>query len=536
MIGNRSKARFARGHPCARRETTVAAVFMFLVSACGTAAVTRGPAPGVKEEKPTFALMKKAEAKPSATLVERAGLSEGEVLTLEAEVDAKDAPGDASLRVSVFEGMEAIRLQPSWKAPVIGLIHAGQSVEAMVDAPIEGAGVEPCLGGWYAVAPRGFVCVGHRSTLLRNDPRTAAAAEALLGSPARALFRYGVSIGSPRYLRIPTREEQRREEPGLVEHLSRMPEANEEGAIDTHPAGMAPTAALRRYFSQPARTLVSDEGAFEGMKVAWTREFDAEGRTWLLTPDLALIPKDKVRVKSLPSLRGVDLREGGEAALPMAYLWLGEAPKLRKGPGGALVETGEVWPRQGFVPLSGRVVKQGRALYLEARDGSYVRQDRVTRIERARSRPKGVGPKDKWISVRATRGYLVAYEGDKPVYATAVSPGMNGVNPALEYTTKPGLYSVQVKALSWDMAGVERGKPWVVKDVPFVAFYKDNFGLHGAWWHDDFGRPKSHGCINLSPEDARALFAWMDPVLPEGWYSVSALGEKLKGTVIEVRP
>jgi hypothetical protein len=86
------------------------------------------------------------------------------------------------------------------------------------------------------------------------------------------------------------------------------------------------------------------------------------------------------------------------------------------------------------------------------------------------------------------------------------------------------------------MAGVDKGKPWLIEDVPFVAFYKEDYGLHGAFWHDDFGRPKSHGCINLSVTDARFLFDWLEPALPRGWYAVSSYGTQVKGTVIQVGP
>jgi hypothetical protein len=57
--------------------------------------------------------------------------------------------------------------------------------------------------------------------------------------------------------------------------------------------------------------------------------------------------------------------------------------------------------------------------------------------------------------------------------------------------------------------------------------------LHGAYWHDRFGTPKSHGCINLAPEDARRLFFFTEPALPESWHGVL---RPLTGSVVFIHP
>jgi hypothetical protein len=51
-------------------------------------------------------------------------------------------------------------------------------------------------------------------------------------------------------------------------------------------------------------------------------------------------------------------------------------------------------------------------------------------------------------------------------------------------------------------------------------YFQLAFALHSAFWHDGFGRPRSHGCVNLSPHDARWLFQWAGPRLPEGWHAI----------------
>ena len=362
---------------------------------------------------------------------------------------------------------------------------------------------------------------------LRRPASVLASTAALPDLSLPAPFHFGISLGAPRYLRIPTPEEQRRVEKDAA---PRSP------APADPPTTLTPSAAaLALHFARATGPLTAPDDAPEGTKLAWTREIVAAGRTWLVTPDLTLVPRDRVRAVAAPELRGLDLRGERGARLPIAYLWLGAAPKLRRGEDGKLVDTGERWPRHAFVPITERVIRDRRHVYLETREGLWVERDQVTVLRRAADRPPGVGPNDKWVSVRVTHGYLVAYEGDAPIFATAVSPGVEGVRPTGRHTTRTGQFVVIDKLVSWDMSGTERGKAWTVRDVPWVAFYKENYGLHGAWWHDDFGRPRSHGCINLAPEDARFLFDWLDPALPEGWYGVSSYA-KARGTTVLVRP
>jgi hypothetical protein len=62
--------------------------------------------------------------------------------------------------------------------------------------------------------------------------------------------------------------------------------------------------------------------------------------------------------------------------------------------------------------------------------------------------------------------------------------------------------------------------PYSIEDVPWVMYFQGSYALHAAFWHDAFGHMRSHGCVNMAPEDARTLFAWSDPPLPAGWHGV----------------
>ncbi len=74
-----------------------------------------------------------------------------------------------------------------------------------------------------------------------------------------------------------------------------------------------------------------------------------------------------------------------------------------------------------------------------------------------------------------------------------------------------------------------------LRDVPWIQYFAAGYALHGAYWHDVFGVPRSHGCVNLSPIDARYIFFWTDPPLPEGWHGLNVGSEMGEGTVVFIR-
>ena len=67
--------------------------------------------------------------------------------------------------------------------------------------------------------------------------------------------------------------------------------------------------------------------------------------------------------------------------------------------------------------------------------------------------------------------------------------------------------------------------PYSLEDVPYVMYFKGAYAFHSAFWHDRFGRPRSHGCINLAPKDAKWLYNWAGPDLPESWHGGAATEE-----------
>jgi lipoprotein-anchoring transpeptidase ErfK/SrfK len=74
-----------------------------------------------------------------------------------------------------------------------------------------------------------------------------------------------------------------------------------------------------------------------------------------------------------------------------------------------------------------------------------------------------------------------------------------------------------------------------LRDVPWIQYFASGYALHGAYWHDVFGVPRSHGCVNLAPIDARVVFRWTDPPVPEGWHGINVGSEMGEGTAVIIR-
>ncbi len=149
-------------------------------------------------------------------------------------------------------------------------------------------------------------------------------------------------------------------------------------------------------------------------------------------------------------------------------------------------------------------------------DNQWVEQRQVG-VVKPSPRPADIGASDKWIEVNLYEQTLAAYEGDRMVYATLVSSGLP------QWPTRPGLFHIWAKVRSDKMSGAE-GYPdyYYLNDVPWIMYFDQAIALHGAYWHDRFGAPHSHGCVNLAPSDAQWLFDWATPVADSANWTLSS--------------
>jgi lipoprotein-anchoring transpeptidase ErfK/SrfK len=104
----------------------------------------------------------------------------------------------------------------------------------------------------------------------------------------------------------------------------------------------------------------------------------------------------------------------------------------------------------------------------------------------------------RWIEVNLTTQRLIAWEGKTWVDAKVISSGKSST------PTLTGVFEVQEKLRTTYMKGAD----YYVPDVPHAMFYDGGYAIHGAYWHNNFGTPVSHGCINMSENGAAWLYGW----------------------------
>lgn len=168
----------------------------------------------------------------------------------------------------------------------------------------------------------------------------------------------------------------------------------------------------------------------------------------------------------------------------------------------------------------------GEDQWLRRRDLAYATEAAL---------PAGLRPHERWIDVDLERQVLTAYAGAEPVLTTLISSG-RGSGDA-ENATPKGEHRIWVKLRASDMDNLENpeaSRYYAIQSVPWVMYFEKGYGLHGAFWHHDFGQVRSHGCVNLSPLDAHRLFHWTSPHVPSGWTAVFPT-EYERGTLIRVR-
>lgn len=149
--------------------------------------------------------------------------------------------------------------------------------------------------------------------------------------------------------------------------------------------------------------------------------------------------------------------------------------------------------------------------------GTFADSYQIKNSKQLANQILGVNNSNKRIEVDLTNQRLYAYEGDNQIYNFPISSGLYDWTPR-------GIFYTWIKLKYAKMSGGSKalGTYYYLPNVPFIQYFGNDeipnwrgFGIHGAYWHNDFGRPKSHGCINLKPEDAEQLFYWTPPP-PQG--------------------
>ncbi len=470
--------------------------------------------------------------------------------------DTFDAETDDRPQLHALHRHVWVRSSPSTKAAWLGFLGLGSSVPLRDPEPIPGPGCD----AFYAIEPRGYVCLDNRATLDPDNP-------ALLAIRAIAPRRdqpwphhYAESRQAPRYEQLPTLEQQRQREFQLDAHLATVAALRRGDHAGEIPFLLQDVDVALTGEPAPA-FLASMPKVHEhvttvkaGSTLSYAHAFDAGGRAWLVTGDGVLIPRDRVAPYPRSLFQGTPL--GDSQVLPLGFLKEQSRPQYVRGSDGTIVPRGADWPRLASFGLTGQRVEQAGVTYLETRDGLWVNASEVTEVRASPVTPWGeavqgpglhdevrwsragavppAGPRRTWVEVSVHEGWMIAYEGTRPVLATLVATGRGEpVEPGskkLQTSTPPGVFSVLGKYWTSTMAVNSTAH----FDVPFAMPYFGAYALHAAHWHDKWGEKVSLGCVNLAPIDARWLFLWAEPSIPEGWQGMRVTTETGAATVVVV--
>jgi hypothetical protein len=421
-----------------------------------------------------------------------------------------------------------------------------------------------CPEGWYELLAGGFVC-GKYVTLDLEHPRFKLAKPPdLVGALP---YTYGVNIanGTPLYRQVPSREERIKLEPWL--RPKRAKTAGDEdnpyaststGSVSDAGAADPPAVGENAGSEKPDAPWWQKEAAdagppavtledlqesdgpiarrmVKGFFLSLDHQFGSSGSMWWKTMAGLVAPADRIYVtKAVTEFHGVWL---GKESASFATKTL-PSRKIDKLPVGFVLHGAKHWAvdasrkhatqaegiaeRFEAVGLTGETATIGGTDYWETDEGWWMKAADGTRTEPGPP-PEKLGDHDKWIDVNLHRQTLVAFEGMTPVYATLVSSGRN------EHETVTGSFRIREKHIASTMDGdadIAADGPYSIEDVPYIQYFNGGYALHGAFWHGEFGHVKSHGCVNLAPWDAKTIFGWTDPQLPEGWHAVMATKDR----------
>jgi hypothetical protein len=138
--------------------------------------------------------------------------------------------------------------------------------------------------------------------------------------------------------------------------------------------------------------------------------------------------------------------------------------------------------------------------------------------------PISPGAADKRIEVDLDQQRLMAFEGKDVVLEAPVSTGAV-FQGGRDFRTPAGSFRVWRKRASRHMAGGTPGIDFYdLPGVPWVSYFTGGIALHGTYWHNDYGRQRSHGCVNLPPQQARWLYRWTEPEVPADEEMLEARG------------
>ncbi len=291
---------------------------------------------------------------------------------------------------------------------------------------------------------------------------------------------------------------------------------------------------------------------YEDTIVEWLREVvgDSPGgrlnRTWVETPEGYVYLPQIQPVFNKPNKPVVTLPKDGlgqgmwaEVTVPYVDLYLINTPSS---PWLKAVERPRLYYSQVLWVDDVQTNSQGQALYrVNEKYGSYgdvywAAAEAFRPLTDEELTPISPDVTDKKVVVDLNHQVLSCYEGNSEVYFCRCSSGAKfdaEGNAVDKWSTPVGPHPIWRKLISIHMSGGTTGGGWDTAGIAWTSLFSgDGVAIHSTFWHNDFGVPRSHGCVNLAPEDSKWVFRWTYPTVKydPGDITVQMPG----GTTVEV--
>ncbi len=264
-------------------------------------------------------------------------------------------------------------------------------------------------------------------------------------------------------------------------------------------------------YSQPNQVSTVVRNVGDGYLFATVNRWfdDDAGETWYEINAGEYVQEGDIQLVEPADFQGVEITRQPERP----FGWVVQDVVPSREPDGEPDESFAELPRFTFVEMFNAVVGEDDWLWYDIGDGRWVRQTYISIVD-VNSRPEGVGEDEFWTEVDLFEQTFAAYEGDRMVYATLISSGLN------RWPTREGLFQVWERLNEYKMSGAEgQVDYYFLEDIPYIMYFDETIGaaLHGTYWHDRFGYKHSHGCVNMPIKDAEWTFNWSAEAPSELW-------------------
>jgi hypothetical protein len=143
---------------------------------------------------------------------------------------------------------------------------------------------------------------------------------------------------------------------------------------------------------------------------------------------------------------------------------------------------------------------------------------------------EGLAPGETWLDIDVGQQMIAMRTfGTGPIYITLISSGL------AERPSPLGVFHMDHKLAYRSMGNLPASKDqYFIENVPWTMYFLPEYAIHGAYWHDEFGNRRSHGCVNLAPRDARYIYSRVPPLHQPGFFKTFA-SDQAPGAVVRLR-